>query len=129
MGLTILRQRPAPRIYEGVPRQGRGEQKKQLPQSPPYGGDSPLFKAGAKSAPLRGARAVRPAGVNSPINRNLQSRADGFGVFLGQQKVTYNRIGHQKPLGCQPVAALSVMLGQMVLTGQIQNFRQRLKGQ
>ena len=52
---------------------GRGEHKKggQLPQSPPCGGDSPLFKAGAKIAPLRGARAKGPP-FYSPVNNNLQ---------------------------------------------------------
>ena len=42
----------------------------QLPQSPPCGGDSPLFKAGAKIAPLRGARAEGPP-FYSPVNNNL----------------------------------------------------------
>ena len=42
----------------------------QLPQSPPCGGDSPLFKAGAKIAPLRGARAEGPP-FYSPVNNNF----------------------------------------------------------
>ena len=49
----------------------------QLPQSPPCGGDSPLFKAGAKIAPLRGARAEGPP-FYSPVNNNLPQKRSCF---------------------------------------------------
>ena len=45
-----------------------------LPNSPSQKSkisDSPLLKAGAKFAPLRGARAVRPAICRSRVNNNL----------------------------------------------------------